>query len=212
MSGLPQGESLADSIPRVKIPLWLKLAYAAFLCVLVPVYWQDWGPANFLWLSDIALFLTAIAVIFEQPALAGMMAVGVLPLELAWCLDFVTGAHLIGLTDYMFDSTKTLFVRALSLFHIALPPTILWLLYRFGYDRRSFPRQVLLTWILLPLSYAVTDPATNVNWVFGPGNEPQHLVPPLIYLALEMVALPLFVLLPMHLILSRFFVATSLRH
>jgi hypothetical protein len=118
---------------------------------------------------------------------------------------------LIGLTDYMFDGTKTLFLRALSLFHIALPPTILWLLYQFGYDERSFPRQVLLTWLLLPLTYAVTDPSANVNWVFGPGNQPQHLIPPLAYLALEMAALPLFVLLPMHLALRRLFAAPGFR-
>jgi hypothetical protein len=40
-----------------KIPLWIKLFITLFLCVLVPVYWRNFGPANFLWGSDIALFL-----------------------------------------------------------------------------------------------------------------------------------------------------------
>jgi len=173
--------------------------------VLVPVYWRDWGPTNFLWLSDICLFATAIAVIFERPALAGMMAVGVLPLEVAWTIDFVTGGHLIGLTDYMFDNSKPLYLRGLSLFHLALPPTILWLLHRFGYDRRSLWRQVVLTLIILPLSYWIVDPALNVNWVLGPGSEPQHFLPPLVYLALEMVVIPVFVLLPMHFLLCKIF-------
>ncbi len=190
---------------RAVVPLWLKLAYAALVCVIVPIYWRDWGPTNFLWLSDICLFSTAIAVIFEKPALAGMMAVGVLPLELAWCVDFVSGSHLIGLTDYMFDSTKPLFLRGLSLFHVVLPPTILWLLHRFGYDPRSLPRQLALLWVILPVTYFLSDPSDNINWVFGPGNQPQHVIPPPVYLALEMAVLPLFVLWPMHLLMRRLF-------
>jgi hypothetical protein len=187
------------------VPLWLKIAYAAFLCVLIPVYVRDWGWANFLWLSDICLFSTAIAVIFEQPALAGMMAIGVLPLELAWSADFLTGGKVIGLATYMFDDSKPLFLRGLSLFHLALPPTILWLLYRFGYDTRSLWRQVVLTLLILPLSYLVSSPADNINWVYGPGSEPQHLITPLAYLAIEMVALPLCVLWPMHWLMRRLF-------
>ena len=30
------------------IPLWLKLAFTAFMFVLVPVYWANYGPTNFL--------------------------------------------------------------------------------------------------------------------------------------------------------------------
>ena len=40
------------------IPLRLKsvpFPYTIFVCVLVPVYWVERGPANFLWLSDVAL-------------------------------------------------------------------------------------------------------------------------------------------------------------
>lgn len=189
-------------------PLWLKVAFGAFLCVLVPVYWRHYGPGNFLWFSDIALFSTAIAVIVERPAalrpaLIGMIAVGVLPLEVAWCIDFALGGKLLGLTAYMFDATKPLYLRSLSLFHVALPPMVLWMLIRFGYDRRSLRRQVLLIWLVLPLTYALTDPSLNVNWVFGPGNEPQTRIPPLAYLALEMAALPLLVALPMHRLLRR---------
>ena len=139
-----------------------------------------------------------------------MMAIGVLPLELAWCVDLASGSHLIGLTDYMFDGAKPLFLRGLSLFHVPLPPTILWLLYRFGYDSRSLPRQLALIWLVLPLTYFLTDPTDNINWVYGPGSQPQHVLPPLAYLAVEMAALPLFVLLPMHLLMRRLFGADGL--
>jgi hypothetical protein len=50
-----------------------------------------------------------------------------------------------------------------------------------------------------------TDPQKNINWVFGPGNKPQHLLPPLLYLGLEMVVIPVCVFLPTHLLLKRFF-------
>jgi hypothetical protein len=47
------------------IPLWLKIAYTLFVCILVQVYWRQYGPANFLWFSDIALLVTVIGPTFE---------------------------------------------------------------------------------------------------------------------------------------------------
>lgn len=187
------------------VPHWLKLAYGSFVAALVPVYWRAYGPGNFLWLSDIGLAATAAAVIAERPALAETMAVGLLPLETAWSLDFAAGGKLLGLSGYMFEPERPRWLRGLSLFHLALPPTWLWMMRRFGYDRRSFRRHALLTTAVLPLSYALTAPDANVNWVFGPGPSPQRRLSPLHYLALEMAALPLLVQLPMHLLLCRRF-------
>ncbi len=90
-------------------------------------------------------------------------------------------------------------------FFLALPPTLLFLLSRFGYDKRAFVFQTLLTWVILLISYNATDPEKNINWVFGPGDKPQHFIPPPLYLAIEMTALPLMVFLPTHLILLRLF-------
>jgi len=185
----------------------LKIAYAAGVAVIVPVYWVHYGPVNFLWLSDIALFCTTLAVLLENRLLASMPAVGVLPLELAWTVDFISGGHVIGLAAYMFDPQLPLYLRGLSLFHLALPPTLLWLLYRGGYDRRAVWWQVGITVAVLAAAYAA-QPTENVNWVYGPGNTPQHVLPPLLYLALEMLAIPLLVVLPMHLLLRRVFAHT----
>src|SRR5204863_301216 len=124
---------------------------------------------------------------------ASIAAIGVLPLELAWNADVVTGGRLIGLAAYMFDKRLSPGLRALSLFHVALPPTLLWLLRRLGYDRRAFAIQCGLTAIVLPLSYAASEPKDNINWVFGPGSHPQRRLPPLLYLGLVMLALPLLV-------------------
>jgi len=47
------------------IPLGLKIVYTLFVCALVPIYWRQYGAANFLWFSDIALLA------FVPRALAG---------------------------------------------------------------------------------------------------------------------------------------------
>jgi hypothetical protein len=187
------------------IPLWLTLAYGLAVPVIAVVYWRSYGPSNFLWLSDVALAFTFAALVTGNPLLASMPAVGVLPLELAWTIDFLTGGRVIGLAGYMFDPKLSLYLRGLSLFHLALPPTLLFLLYELGYDRRALIYQTLLTWIILIVTYVATDPEQNINWAFGPGSKPQRVLPPWLYLVLQMVVLPLFVLLPTHLILERIF-------
>ena len=51
--------TLATSLPHSpgRVPLWLKLAYTAFMAILVPVYLYYYGPTNFLYFCDVALFL-----------------------------------------------------------------------------------------------------------------------------------------------------------
>jgi hypothetical protein len=117
----------------------------------------------------------------------------------------LTGGRPLGLAAYMFDKKLPLSRRLLSLFHVALPPTLIWMLRKSGYDRRALPLQTALTLIVLPLTYALTDPERNINWAFGPGAKPQRRLPPLLYLGLEMLSLPLLVMLPTHLLLARIF-------
>lgn len=191
------------------IPVWIKIATTLFVIVLVPVYWAHYGPANFLWFSDIALLTAVAALWLESRFLAGTMAVGVLLLELTWNIDFfvrlLTGAEPIGLAGYMFDSSKPRYLRGLSLFHLFLPILLVWMVARLGYDRRAFLAQTLLAWIVLPISYFFTDPSKNINWIFGPRSEPQTWMPPILYLALLMLFLPVLVYLPTHLVLEKRF-------
>jgi hypothetical protein len=195
------------------LPLWIKIAYTLFVIVLVPVYWVHYGPANFLWFSDIALFTTVAALWLESRFLASTMAVGVLLLELTWNIDFfvrlLTGAEWVGLAGYMFDSSKPRSLRGLSFFHILLPILLVWMVARLGYNRRALPAQTLLAWLVLPVSYFFTDPAKNINWVFGPGSEPQRSMPSILYLAILMAFLPLTVYLPTHLLLAKLFGTAS---
>lgn len=186
-------------------PLWARLPFTLLVAALVPVYWHHYGPGNFLWFSDIALFAVLIALWTGNRLVYSMMAVGVLPLEIVWTLDFLSLGNLFGLAAYMFESDRPLYLRGLSLFHLLLPPLVLWMLIAQGYDRRALVVQTLLAWAVLPLTYALTTPADNINWVHGLGPEAEQVLPPLLYLGLYMALLPLVVFVPMHLLLRRFF-------
>ena len=192
------------------IPLWIKLSYTAFAAVTVAVYAVRYPLWNFLWFSDIALIATVPALWLESSLLAGMMLVGVLLPELLWNAAFfgrfLTGKRLFGLTDYMFDSAKPRYLRAISLFHVFLPLLLLWMVARLGYDSRALIGQTALAWIVLPLTYRLADPKVeNVNWVFGWTAAPQQRIPPLAYLGLMMFAFPLFIYIPTHLLLQALF-------
>lgn len=190
---------------RPVIPLWLKVSYTLMVLVIIPVYWRDLGPANFLWFSDIALIALVPALWLENRLLGSTMAVAVFLLESLWVLDFLTGGHLIRIAAYMFDSDLELYIRFLSgLFHWALPFTLLYLLVRLGYDKRALPLQVFIAAIVLPVTYLFTDPEKNINWVFG-WAEPQDVMPPLAYLGLLFLVLIVTVYLPSHWLFNRFF-------
>lgn len=191
--------------------LWIKIPYTLFLGVLIPVYWIHYGPRNFLWFSDLALIMIAGAMWLQSRWLASMAAVSVLLLETAWNLDFlvrlVSGRRLLGLADYMFEAERPLPLRALSLFHVAMPVLLIWVVLKLGYEPRAWWAQTLLAWIVLPLTYWLTQPQDNVNWVYGLGSEPQRWMPPWLYLLLLMVLFPVCVYWPTHLLLARLFAA-----
>jgi hypothetical protein len=109
-------------------------------------------------------------------------------------------------TAYMFDPEIPLLIRGLSLYHVALPVLLLWLLYRLGYDRRALAAQTLLCWIVFPVSYFVSSPEANINFVYGFGSEPQQWMPPELFILSLMLAFPLVLYLPMHLLLMRLFI------
>jgi hypothetical protein len=202
--GIHRGETPSGH----RIPLAVKLAYTAFVTVLVPVYWEERGPANFLWASDIALLVTVAALWRESRFLSSTMAVGVLLPDLGWNVDFflrlASGVDLLGLnaTGYMFNPDYPRVLKVLSLFHVFLPVLLLWLVARLGYDRRALPAQTLLTWVLLPVCYAFTAPERNLNWVFGLGNPPERLLPGIGHVLVLMIVFPPCLFYPAHRLLG----------
>ena len=188
------------------IPLGLKVIYTLFVCALVPIYWRQYGPANFLWFSDIASLVLVAALWLENALLVSMMAISVVFFEGLWNIDFffrlATGKSFIGLSAYMFDPKIPSFIRSLSCFHIILPVLLLWLVHRLGYDHRAFVWQTIVALVVLPLSYLVSDPQENVNWVYGFGQNPQRILPAPLFVILLMLLFPLVVYLPTHLLFT----------
>lgn len=150
----------------------IKILLSLFVLILVPIYWRYYGPQNFLWLSDVGLLLTVVALWANSKLLMSIAAVGTLVLELIWNIDFwgtlIFKTSKIKLADYMFDSTYPFGLRLLSLFHIFMP--IIWVsyLYTYGYDTSAIYYTIPLFWLILILSYFFTDPSKNINWVFLP--------------------------------------------
>lgn len=199
--------AIKQSPPRNgnRIPLWVKIPYTLMVCIIVPVYWRDLGPANFLWFSDIALIVLVPALWLENRFLASTMAVAVLIPELAWVVDFLSGSSLFQIAAYMFSDETSLHIRILSgTFHLALPPVLLLMLGRYGYDRRAFAVQSLIALVVVPLSRLVSGPKENINWVYGPA-EPQTWLPDPVYLGLLLLAFIFVIYLPSHLLFIRLF-------
>ncbi|HEY4821281.1 MAG TPA: hypothetical protein VIH62_10575, partial [Xanthobacteraceae bacterium] len=147
--------------PASRLPLWLKLAYTAFMAVLLPVYWANYGPTNFLYFCDVALLITLVGIWIESPLLISMCAVGILASQALWVVDFLSnliGWPLTGMTDYMFAADHSLFLRSLSLFHGWLPFLLVYLVWRLGYDRRGFPAWTGLAWILVLICFLFMPP------------------------------------------------------
>lgn len=195
-----------------KIPIIIKVLATCFLFVVIPVYWVNLGPENFLWGSDLALFITTLALWLESRFLTSMMAVGVLLTEVLWNIDFFArllfGNHLFGLnaTSYIFNVQVPAVVRGISLlFHIYLPIILIWMLFRLGYHHKAWLAQTAFAWVILPLTYLLTDPVDNINWVFGLGGEVQQWIPGPVFVVILMILFPIVIYLPSHLFLNKLF-------
>lgn len=212
---------LAETAAEGRIPFAVKIGFTAVMAVLIPVYWANYGPLNFLYFCDLALLLTLAGLWLESPLLISMPAVGILGAQLIWILDFVcgfAGIHLLGMTDYMFDASKPLYLRGLSLFHVWLPLLLIYLVPRTGYDRRAFVSWTALAWTVMTISYfflpapspEMANAVANVDYVYGFGStEPQHMMPGWMWFSGLMVLFPALLVAPVHVILTRLFGRTA---
>ncbi len=197
---------MLDPTPHHVLPRWLKLGYTAWFLFWVPIYWIDNGPANFLWLCDVANFLLLAAIWLESTLLFSAQAVSVLLIQFAWVIDvgtrIIAGFHPIGGTEYMFESARPLLSRLLSLFHLFVPILLLYAIWRLGYDRRGWRLQTLICWLILPLSFWAGDPSENLNFLWSPFGIEQVWLPPLVFLGVGMIVYPLLIYLPTHALLT----------
>lgn len=191
-------------MPSHRLPLWLKLAFTLWILAWAPAYAWKLGWQNFLWLCDLASFLILMGLWLEHRVLLSAQLLAVFLVGVFWSLDvgtaLIAGFHPIGGTEYMFDTDMPLSFRLLSLFHLVLPLVAVYAVYRLGYARRGLWLQVVLTWLILPLTLVLTDPERNINWVQGPFGQPQSSLDPWLYLLGLMVGWPIVLYLPTHLL------------
>ena len=189
----------------MRLPLWLKIAWTVWLAVWIPLYWKQYGLQNFLFFCDIGNLLIGLALWLESPLIFSWQACGLLLFQTLYTIDLagalLTGHHLLGGTEYMFDRGIPLPVRLLSLFHLVTPPLLLWAIRRLGYDRRGWILQTLTTWIIVPINY-FWRPDLDVNWARGPFFREQHAMPGLAYLFGYLIVVPLIIYYPTHRLLE----------
>lgn len=154
-----------DRFPRLA---WLG---ALWLAVYLPTYQSAYGTLNFLFLCNIGVILTAVGLIVRSRLLISSQAVAAPVIALAWAIDAVwklaTGDYLYGGTSYMWDASVPLFARLLSLYHVAWPLVLWWVLRRIGYDPRGWPLQAGIAALALLVGRWVAPAAENVNFAWA---------------------------------------------
>lgn len=162
--------------------------WAALIWVLTwfPLYAWSWGWQNMMHVCDVGVVIASIGLWSRQSLLVSSQALLAPLVGILWGLDvfwrIVTGHHLLGGTEYMWDSHYALWLRLLSCFHVVLPIALLWALQVLGYDRRALALQTAITGGLLIFSrflapqlnmnYAFQDPLLHRTW----GPAPLHLM------------------------------------
>lgn len=191
----------------VGIPLWFKIFFTVFSIVilLMNIFVYSW--TNVFWFSHTAVFLMLFALWTESSLIGSMAGVGILFFHIFWSalffIQLLTGLR-IGALNYMFDSSTPMFLRAVSLFHVGMPPLIIWFINNKGYDPRALKYQTGLGVVLIFFSYLLSSLEANINWVFGPV-KPQNAVPQPLYFLIEIVMIPALVYLPTHKVLKENF-------
>lgn len=191
-----------------KIPISLKIIFTSFIFFLIPIYSYFYGWKNFLWFSNIGLFLTIPALWLESSLIISILAITILPLELLWNIDFFS--HLIlrtgvvdNLASYMFDPTLPAWLRCLSLYHVALPFIWIYCLYRLRYNSKAFIYALIAIPSIFLTSFFLSTQEDNVNWVNMAGISGWN-ISQLGWVLILIGASLLVICMPLHLIFRRY--------
>ncbi|MCC5865506.1 MAG: hypothetical protein JJU31_10335 [Wenzhouxiangella sp.] len=184
------------------LPLGLKIAFTLWVMLWAVSYARILGPQNFFWLCNLANFLILVGLWLDHRLLLSMQWLAVALVGLLWGLDLgvaaATGWHPFGGTAYMFDPEFPELTRWLSFYHLLLPLVSGFAVWRLGYDARALRYQGLLTILVVGLSFWLTDPDRNINWVYAPFGMDQAPIPTALYLPALALGWVLLVLWPVH--------------
>ena len=158
-------------------------------------------PSQLLWLSDIAMILTAVGFLFRSRLVITAQFVGIFAYHIAWQFDLaayaVIGRTPLDAASYMVGVGLSPLEKALSLFqHIYLIPATAWGIIRLGAARKGWVLQTLQTGAVIAVTYIVTNPAHNVNWISGVPFASPARTGAWAYYALVAVGPPLLLYLP----------------
>lgn len=191
-----------------RVPLWLKIAYTGWVIVWMILYSEYVHWQHYLWMCHLGHVIIVVGLWTESGLLLSWQALALLIPDLIWTVDFwigvATGGHTpFGAAWNVFQPNEVFprLQRALSLFHLVMPWLLIWALWRFGYDRRAFWLQAATCWVLFPITFFVSRPGDNINWVYGPFGKEQHVVAPLAFMPAAMVLYVVVLYLPSHLLL-----------
>lgn len=190
------------------IPPAARWGFTAWMVAWVTVILANQGPQNFFWLCNMAQFIVLYAVWRRDRLLLSSQAGMVCLVGLVWSLDFLLallldGRSLTGFTAYMFSDELSLVARASSLYHMGLPPFLLWLLWRTGYDDRGPWLQCLIGAVGIVGGWLFTEPYRNVNWIHEPLGMEQTWMPDGLWVLAVLVIYPLVLFFPGHFLVRR---------
>ncbi len=195
-------------MPSRSIPPAVRWAALLWLLVWIPAYWKFYGPANFLRLCDLAIFLSVAGLWSDGALLLSSQALSSFIPGALWSIDALSrllfGHHLFGGTEYLFDSRLPLALRLLSCFHLVLPIFLLWAISLTGYDPRALSLQSLVAAVAL-LASRFTSPAANINFAFRDPLFHRALGPFPLHLLSIFLGFLLLCYLPAHLLFRRLF-------
>ena len=178
------------------------IGFSVWMTFWVPVIVWSYGPANFLWMCNLAQFMILLGIWTHHRLLLSSQVGTVLLVGVIWTPDFllgaVSGGEWANFTGYMFDPELPLLARATSLYHIFLPIFAIWLVYRVGYDRRGPLLQTAVAVVVMPLTWLFTDPDRNVNWLQEPLGIEQVWFPEPAFVVVMMILYPVLLFWPGH--------------
>jgi len=198
------GRKRYSRLPGGCIPPAVKLVWTAVVVLWGAVYWHQYGVENFLYFCDLGNLLITLGLWFESRFILSWQAVGLLAFQILYDIDLLAavllGHHATGGTEYMFDPSIPVLVRALGLYHFVVPILLLWAIGRVGYDPRAWKWQIVLMAVVVPINF-FWHKEDNINFARGIGHE-QHLMPSWLYLIGYLIVVPLVVYWPTHKVLE----------
>jgi hypothetical protein len=179
--------------------------------VWMPAYARLYGMLNFVSLCDLGMILACVGVWRASPLLLGSQLVGAVVIDSAWTVDVawrvVSGKHLLGGTEYMWDALLPLWLRLLSLFHVVLPTLLVLAVRRVGYDPRGLALQAAIAMAAIAAG-RLAGPEANLNMAFRDPVLHRTWGPPAVHVATMVAGAVLGLYVPTHLFLSRWLPST----